>query len=338
MEWFEEIYGSYFQAVRKILLEAGKAPITIKEMEEICRRYASPESALAIVPKLTKGTWSPLLEEQEKHLFSSALRRPENLSADGFLKVPLTKMQKSWLKALLPDPRFRLFFREKDFDALKEELSEQEPLFHKDDFYYFDRFADGDPYEAPWYITNFQTVLKAMICKCPVFLAYQSGKGTERTLELLPCRLQYSPKDDKFRLLGVSQSKGKLCAPYILNLARIRACRLSRNPVPAGFDWDFSKFQKEAAEPVRIRISRERNALERCMLHFANYEKQTVYEPETDTWLCSIYCDPADETELLIELLSFGPVIRILGPDAFLSQVRERVRRQHALFYDPETP
>ncbi len=81
MEWFEEIYGSYFQAVRKILLEAGKAPITIKEMEEICRRYASPESALAIVPKLTKGTWSPLLEEQEKHLFSSALRRPENLSA-----------------------------------------------------------------------------------------------------------------------------------------------------------------------------------------------------------------------------------------------------------------
>ena len=111
MEWFEEIYGSYFQAVRKILLEAGKAPITIKEMEEICRRYASPESALAIVPKLTKGTWSPLLEEQEKHLFSSALRRPENLSADGFLKVPLTKMQKSWLKALLPDPRFRLFFR-----------------------------------------------------------------------------------------------------------------------------------------------------------------------------------------------------------------------------------
>ena len=42
MEWFEEIYGSYFQAVRKILLEAGKAPITIKEMEEICRKLQQP--------------------------------------------------------------------------------------------------------------------------------------------------------------------------------------------------------------------------------------------------------------------------------------------------------
>ena len=51
----------------------------------------------------------------------------------------------------------------------------------------------------------------------------------------------------------------------------------------------------------------------------------------TDTWICSLYYDPADETELLIELLSFGPVIRILGPERFLSQVRERVRRQHEL-------
>ena len=69
------------------------------------------------------------------------------------------------------------------------------------------------------------------------------------------------------------------------------------------------------------------------MLHFAHYEKQTVYEPESNTWLCSIYYDPADETELLIELLSFGPVIQVLGPEEFLSKVRERVRRQHELLY-----
>ena len=69
------------------------------------------------------------------------------------------------------------------------------------------------------------------------------------------------------------------------------------------------------------------------MLRFAHYEKQTVYEPETNTWLCSIYYDPADETELLIELLSFGPVIRILGPESFLTEVRKRMRRQHELLY-----
>ena len=47
----------------------------------------------------------------------------------------------------------------------------------------------------------------------------------------------------------------------------------------------------------------------------------------------ALYYDPSDETELLIELLSFGPVIRILGPENFLKQVRERVKRQHELFF-----
>ena len=70
------------------------------------------------------------------------------------------------------------------------------------------------------------------------------------------------------------------------------------------------------------------------MLRFANYEKQTVYEPDTDTYLCSIYYDPSDETELLIELLSFGPVIRILGPENVLDQIWQRVKRQHELFYE----
>ncbi len=336
MEWFEEIYGSYFQAVRKILLEAGKAPVTKKEMEEICLRNASLESALAIVPKLTKGPWSSLLEEQDKGRFSSALGTAESRGRDDFLKLPLTKLQKSWLKALLPDPRFRLFLGEEDLKALEKELWDTEPLFLWEDFHYFDRYSDGDPYGDSGYRKYFRVILAAMTDKRPLFLAYESGKGRESTLELLPCRLQYSPKDDKFRLLGVSLSRGKLRSPCVLNLGRVRACHPSKTPVPANFSWDFSGFQKEAPEPVRIRISRQRNALERCMLHFANYEKQTVYEPETDTWLCEIYYDPSDETELLIELLSFGPVIRILGPEPFLGQVRDRVRRQHSLFYEPE--
>ena len=165
----------------------------------------------------------------------------------------------------------------------------------------------------------------------PLFAAYAGGKGRHMTPEVLPCRLQYSPKDDKFRLLGVTVRHGRTSLPVVLNLGRIERCHLSRNPVPERFDWIYPGFASQCEDPVRIRIANERNALERCMLHFSNYEKQTVYEPDTDTWICSLYYDPADETELLIELLSFGPVIRILGPERFLSQVRERVKRQHEL-------
>ena len=59
----------------------------------------------------------------------------------------------------------------------------------------------------------------------------------------------------------------------------------------------------------------------------------TRKEVKRGEYICSIYYDRADETELLVELLSFGPVIRILGPEPFLAQARERVKRQHELLY-----
>ncbi len=333
MELFEEIYGSYFQAIRNILLDARKKPLSRKDIEADILSTASMESALAILPKLLEGVWSPLLHREEDGRFSCALGRNQARDTKDFLRLPLTTLQKSWLKALLSDPRFRLFFPEEALSSLEEALKEVPALYDPSDFHYFDRYADGDPYEDPDYRKIFQTILKAMTEKRPLFTAYESRKGNPLTLEVLPCRFQYSPKDDKFRLLCVSLSHGRPKQFHVMNVSRMRGCFLSKNPVPEGFDWEVTRFQRQADKPVQIRICNERNALERCMLHFANYEKQTTYEPETDTWLCSIYYDPADETELLIDLLSFGPVIRILGPEPFLAEVRRRVKRQHELFY-----
>ena len=334
MEFFHEIYSAYFQVVRKILLESAKSPLTTGEMKQISQSYAFEDSFLSIIPKLTEGSWSSLLTPSKEKYWSCALSsvssRPQEL-----LKAPLTRLQKSWIKALLSDPRFRLFFSEEELTSLARELSQEEPLYLPEDFHYYDRFSDQDPYEDPLYRCHFQTILTAL-CRCPLFVSYESAKspGNSHTLELLPCRLQYSAKNDKFRLLAVSLERGKTGRFYQLNVNRILACHVSKTPVPPRFDWDFTRYQKNASQPVKIRISREHNALERCMLHFASYEKQTVYEPDTDTYLCSIYYDPSDETELLIELLSFGPVIRILGPENVLDQIWQRVKRQHELFYE----
>lgn len=83
-------------------------------------------------------------------------------------------------------------------------------------------------------------------------------------------------------------------------------------------------------EPVRILIKNRRNALERAMLQFANYEKSTRRLSD-DTYECLLYYNKETETELLIEILSFGPMIKVLGNEAFLGQIKERLRRQAAL-------
>ena len=38
----------------------------------------------------------------------------------------------------------------------------------------------------------------------------------------------------------------------------------------------------------------------------------------------------------MIDVLSFGPVVKVLGPESFLAQVKERVKRQHELLYRME--
>ena len=330
MALFEEIYGSYFQAVRKILEKAAVTAITEKDMIQIVRACAFEESPSSIVPKLIRGPWSSLLRREK----GDAKAWRSSLSHSS-LKTPLTGLQKAWLKSLLEDRRFRLFFSREQLDCIAGELKETEPLFDLSDFYYFDRYEDGDDYESALYRQNFQTVLGALTKKKPLIAAYESGKGNSMTMEVLPCRLQYSFKNDKFRLLALEFRHGRTGRPVTLNLGRIRACHLSRRLPPKRFAPESAWNAGRDMPSVQIRIQNERNALERCMLHFAHYDKQTSYEPESDTWLCSIWYDSADETELLIELLSFGPVLRVLGPENFLEQVQDRVLRQHELLYRP---
>ena len=320
MELFHEIYSCYIDVVRCILTEAEQSPVTAGRMEQLAAEKAFGESALAILPKLTGGDW-PLLVPCGDDAFRSRLTHTPH--------VPLSTLQKSWLKALLADGRIRLFFSDAELEELKDMLGDVEPLYREEDFYYFDRYRDGDPIADTAYRLHFATILRALQENRILLVSYE-GKQGPVSLEAAPYQLQYSSKDDKFRLCCLKYSRGAFRLNTQLNLAKIRDCRLSSESCPAHTAKYRFRPVSRAPELVLLQISGERNSLERCMLHFASYEKHTEYEEERGCYLCSIYYDLADETELLIDILSFGPVVQVLGPESFLEQVRERVRRQHS--------
>ena len=116
---FDKLYSCYYLAVRRILEEAALSPVDSRRMEEICRACAFDESALSIVPELTRpdGAWSALLSAKRGGLFSSSL-------GSASLKPPLSRLQKAWLKAICSDPRFLLFFSEEERDRLSAALEE----------------------------------------------------------------------------------------------------------------------------------------------------------------------------------------------------------------------
>ena len=44
-----------------------------------------------------------------------------------------------------------------------------------------------------------------------------------------------------------------------------------------------------------------------------------------------MYYDKDDETELLIRVLAFGPVMKVTEPESFIEQIKQRLRMQSNL-------
>ena len=298
---FSEIYGSYFKAVSAILAKAVDGTLTEQEITRTVLENAFGESLVTIPAKLSDGSW-PLLTDD----FGTPLRHAPH--------APLTTLEKQWLKALLLDPRIRLF------DPSEEGLEDVEPRFTPDQFVYFDRYADGDPYDDPRYIEHFRLIIRAMHEKRKLRVRFHGHRGTRQGYICIPYKLEYSSKDDKFRLITGFRNK-----PLTVNLSRIDSVHILE-------PWDESEYlqPREREKTLVMELYDSRNSLERAMLHFSDLEKETERIDEKHYRITLNY-KQGDETEILIRILSFGPVLKVIEPETMVKQIRERLERQDAL-------
>lgn len=295
---FHEIYSVYYQAVAKILTQALQGTLSREAMEQIVSQTAFEESSLSILPALRKGKWQ-LLSPQGEPIIQ---HRPT---------MPLSLLQKQWLKALTLDPRIRLFGIELP------DLEDVEPLFTPQDYVIYDRYADGDPYDDEGYIARFRLILRALREKLPLRLQTRNRKGTLLWVKGHAQRLEYSEKDDKFRLVLTDRRNN-----VIVNLARIVDCRLLPKEALPRY-----RLRKTKKSELTLRICNERNTLERCLLHFAHFEKQAERIDKLH-YLLRLRYEQEDETELVIRILSFGPFVEVLEPASLREQIINRLKSQ----------
>lgn len=301
---FSEVYGSYFNVVAAVLREAVDGTLTEKRLLQTVREKAFAESVLTIPTAIRSENWMLLT----KRLTTPLKNAP---------KMPLTTLQKRWMKAILNDPRVQLF------SPSAEGLEDIEPLYAQKDFVFFDRYCDSDPYEDPTYIAHFRIIIQALREHRKLRITFTGARGKENKWVCVPYKLEYSAKDDKFRLLTAEK--------YVstVNLARISFCELLEPHSEAVYHAPQIRIDTAVLE-----VTDERNALERVMLHFSHLEKETVRVDETHYRLAIRY-NHEDETEILIRILSFGPVVRLLPPSPLIAQIRERMQKQESLVQVP---
>lgn len=318
MELFSEIYSCYYRVLRHLL--CSQNPLTIKEIYNRICQEGFEESLLSIVPKIESGAWD--LFQKNGDLYLSKL--------SPFFTTPLSALEKSYLKALLSDPRIGLFLDEKQRETLWHMLASVPPLWKQEQFCYYDRFADGDPYQDKTYRQNFRILLEAQKKHQYLDIDYNSPKGNRVHHYYVPVRLEYSVKNDKFRVLALEQNPHRQKKLEILNIDRMETVKPTDKILSSSVDINSIIQKSYYKEPLKLHIINKRNALERAMLHFANYEKNTMKIDEK-LYECLIYYNQNMETELLIEVLSFGPMLTVIGNERFLKSLKTRLKRQRDL-------
>ena len=295
---FSELYSAYYNTVAAIISGILDGEHAEKELQKIVTDRAFGESVLTILPSLKSEKWQ---------LVRSDMTTP----LEHKPTTPLTLLQKRWLKAISLDPRVKLFGVEFP------DLADVEPLFTSADYYIYDQYNDGDPFEDEQYIRNFRIILDAIRKGTQIKFDMTNRKGNMMFVRCRPLRLEYSEKDDKFRVVTAGWR-----AVSTVNLAKIRTCAYDM-----GYRRVSGRERTVAQDSITVKIQDERNAMERFMLHFAHFEKQAE-KLDKKHYLVKIKYAHDEESEMVIRILSFGPMIEVLEPEPFRKLVIEKLEKQ----------
>ena len=295
---FSELSSAYYNTVAAILSAILGGEHSEAELQAIVTEHAFGESVLTILPSLKSEKWQLLHSDMTTPLE----HKPT---------IPLTTLQKRWLKAISLDPRVKLFGVEFP------DLEDVEPLFTPADYCIYDQYNDGDPFEDAQYIRNFRIILEAIRKGSQIKFEMLNRKGNTMFVRCRPLRLEYSEKDDKFRVVTAGWR-----AVSTVNLAKIRSCAHD-----IGYRRVSGRERTVVYDTVTVKVRDERNALERFMLHFAHFEKQAEKLGKKH-YLVKIRYDHDDEPEMVIRILSFGPMAEVTEPESFRKLVIEKLKNQ----------
>ncbi len=305
---FNEIYGTYYNTMAKILEKALNGRLTANGLYECIMENAYAESVVPITEAIEKEKWQLLKFNREENLFSSVVKHTPVL--------PLTTLQLQYLKAVLNDRRIRLF--DLDFDYFEKQLADVEPLWQPGDYQVFDAYADGDDFEDSNYKKRFRMIVEAKENGLTLEFTLRNRHGKEFRVTGIPEKLEYSEKDDKFRIVLAGRSE-----THVINLGRIISLRFADNPQKKS----YSEVGEYDTDTIVLEITDERNALERVSMHFANLKKK-ITKLDDNRYRMELEFNREDETEMVIRLLQFGPVIKVLEPNYVVGEIMRRIGMQ----------
>lgn len=330
---FHEIYSVYYDAVTRVLQAAANG-------KKFSQRLLSD---ISIHLKLTSDVDDLLKAGFGVVPNDNLMRSFDFFEPDGTPRitrcpeVPITILEKRWLKTILCDPRIQLF------DISEPELEDVEPFYLPEDFVVFDREGEGDPWTDAGYIERFRTILMAMQNGQNIGISWLSRESLVCRAVCCPDKFEYSELDDRMRLWANTSDK-----QIKVTLARLLTCEISDRPLGHEFPPELTRplpvagsreLEQEKREnvfddgdelPERlvIEITNDNNTLERSLYHFSHFQKQKIISLGDNRYRLEMSIDDDDREELANRVIAFGPYLRIIEPGWLRTQITVRLKKQ----------
>lgn len=316
---FNRVYSAYFKTIRKIInaavpISKEQSQISREEINRIISDQAFKVSHREIIDKL-KEPWYLFIADDK----NNCITHLRNVTR------PQTTLEKQWLYTISKDNRSRLFNLNLD------ENKKIKALYEPEMWVMYDKFQNGDDYSNPLYRQNFQILLRAINEGFYISFHYFSNNTSLSAMveQVIPLKLEYSPKNDKFRLLAVTNGSFG-----IYNLNNIQDLCQYQDKIPQELLQRAKNIIPETKTAI-IEITDERNALQRALLSFSDYEKSITYIKKIhdfEVYRMELKYLPDNEKELVIRLLSMGHLVKVIESPQLAQQIRERIQKQANLF------
>ncbi len=365
---FSKFFGSYFMAFGDALSSIyefnneGKDYLSEAEFREcvrsVCERRSrelgsnsrralfSPNSSFNIFSALatnrfvrrgcfSDGKWvDSSSDEKNNYLYYRKYRSLLNSKIDLYYSVvPLSAWELRWLYTILQDEKMKLFLSSDTIESLCSLIPSGIKPINMSDIKVFDR------YHSRQYMVNsdtFRLIMFAIHNSEALHISYRSGKGNNIKGCYCPIHIEYSKRDDRFRVFLMCQTTKKI---VVMNLERIKNIRKAGNVFNMEeCKYALAKYLKNNSKSITIEFKDTRNIPDRILNEFSPWRKRCeLIDDDRKIYRLTIYYLENDEIDILIRLMGYGPYIRFLDKEHTIYKgIMDRIDQQLELFRSKE--
>lgn len=318
MDLFHEYKNKYFDLVN-FLLNLSRKGLT---KEEIIKIVKDEEFDEKLITKDFKTFEGMILNEYNNEDNLNILKIKDNkyypaIYSNTPLKNRFCKIEKSWIKDLINNEYAKQLLGEETVEKLKVSLeNSSEVITDNVDITNKSLSTSNKEIDRNKFFTILSAILENKLIK---YTSVDKNNVVYENKLAYPIRIEYSLKDDKFRLSTYCLSEER---PVLLLLTNIKSIEIIDNNYNIKREDMLNKLKekKYVKEPIVLEVRDENSAMERFFMSFSSYETYSKVIGE-NKYEINLYYYSFQEDEIIRKIISLGPYIVVKSPGKVVDKI-----------------